>query len=74
MDMYLDQPAIDTTTPASKLMLQVTRGFAEFERSMIRQLVRAGLKRAVEGGGPRAWSWHKHRTACRPQNARKTSE
>jgi DNA invertase Pin-like site-specific DNA recombinase len=74
VDLYLDQQAIDTTTPAGKLMFQVTGAFAEFERSMIRQLVRAGLKRAVERGGPRAWSWHKHRTACRPQNARKSSE
>ena len=31
-------------------MFQVTGAFAEFERSMIRQRVRAGLKRAVERG------------------------
>jgi DNA invertase Pin-like site-specific DNA recombinase len=49
-DLYLDQQAIDTTTPAGKLMFQVTGAFAEFERSMIRQRVRAGLKRAVERG------------------------
>ena len=48
--MYLDQQAIDTTTPAGKLMFQVTGAFAEFERSMIRQRVNAGLKRAVEAG------------------------
>ena len=29
-------------------MFQITGAFAEFERSMIRQRVRAGLKRAVE--------------------------
>ena len=28
--------SIDTTTPAGKLMFQVTGAFAEFERSMIR--------------------------------------
>lgn len=33
-----------------KLMFQVTGAFAEFERSMIRQRVHAGLKRAVEQG------------------------
>ena len=49
-DLYLDQQAIDTTTPAGKLMFQVTGAFAEFERSMIRQRVHAGLKRAVEQG------------------------
>ena len=50
VDLYLDQQAIDTTTPAGRLMFQVTGAFAEFERSMIRQRVRAGLKRAVESG------------------------
>jgi DNA invertase Pin-like site-specific DNA recombinase len=50
VDLYLDQQAIATTTPAGKLMFQVTGAFAEFERSMIRQRVRAGLKRAVERG------------------------
>jgi DNA invertase Pin-like site-specific DNA recombinase len=50
VDLYLDQQAIDTTTPAGKLMFQVTGAFAEFERSMIRQRVRAGLKRALERG------------------------
>jgi DNA invertase Pin-like site-specific DNA recombinase len=50
IDLYLDQQAIDTTTPTGKLMFQITGAFAEFERSMIRQRVRAGLKRAVEAG------------------------
>jgi Resolvase, N terminal domain len=50
VDLYLDQQSIDTTTPADKLMFQVTGAFAEFERSMIRQRVAAGLKRAVEAG------------------------
>jgi DNA invertase Pin-like site-specific DNA recombinase len=48
VDLYLDQQSIDTTTPAGRLMFQVTSAFAEFERSMIRQRVRAGLARAVE--------------------------
>src|SRR5215468_1768750 len=50
VDLYLDQQAIDTTTPAGRLMFQVTGAFAEFERSMIRQRVHAGLKRAVAEG------------------------
>jgi DNA invertase Pin-like site-specific DNA recombinase len=50
VDLYLDKQAIDTTTPAGKLMFQITGAFAEFERSMIRQRVNAGLKRAVEAG------------------------
>ena len=50
VDLYLDQQSIDTTTPAGKLMFQVCGAFAEFERSMIRQRVLAGLKRAVAQG------------------------
>ena len=50
VDLYLDQQAIDTTTPTGKLMFQITGAFAEFERSMIRQRVKAGLARAVEQG------------------------
>jgi DNA invertase Pin-like site-specific DNA recombinase len=38
-DLYLDQQNIDTTTPAGKLLFQITGAFAEFERSMIRQRV-----------------------------------
>jgi DNA invertase Pin-like site-specific DNA recombinase len=43
VDLYLDQQNIDTTTPAGKLLFQMTGAFAEFERSMIRQRVNAGL-------------------------------
>jgi DNA invertase Pin-like site-specific DNA recombinase len=50
VDLYFDQQSIDTTTPAGRLMFQITGAFAEFERSMIRQRVRAGLKRAKEAG------------------------
>jgi DNA invertase Pin-like site-specific DNA recombinase len=50
VDLYLDQQAIDTTTPMGKLVFQVTGAFSEFERSMIRQRVKAGLKRAVAQG------------------------
>jgi DNA invertase Pin-like site-specific DNA recombinase len=50
VDLYLDQQNIDTTTPMGKLVFQVTGAFAEFERSMIRQRVRAGLKTAVANG------------------------
>ena len=50
VDLYLDQQSIDTTTPAGKLLFQVTGAFAEFERSMIRQRVNAGLARARAQG------------------------
>src|ERR1700745_2409067 len=50
VDLFLEQQSLDTTTPAGKLMFQVCGVFAEFERSMIRQRVHAGLKRAVAQG------------------------
>jgi DNA invertase Pin-like site-specific DNA recombinase len=50
VDLYLDQQAIDTTTPSGKLMLQMTGAFAEFERAMIQARIHAGLRRAVASG------------------------
>jgi DNA invertase Pin-like site-specific DNA recombinase len=50
IDLYLHQQGIDTATPAGKAMFQMMGVFAEFERSMIQERVRAGLKRAVEEG------------------------
>ena len=39
---------LDTTTPTGRAMFQITGAFAEFERSMIRTRVNAGLKRAKD--------------------------
>src|SRR5207342_2483551 len=50
VDLYLDQQSIDTTTPMGKLVFQITGAFAEFERTMIRQRIKAGLKRAIAQG------------------------
>ena len=50
VDLYLDQQNIDTTTPAGRLLFHITGSFAEFERSMIRQRVNAGLARARADG------------------------
>ena len=50
VDLYLDQQNIDTTTPMGRLLYQITGAFAEFERSMIKQRVRAGLERAKAQG------------------------
>src|SRR5438477_4491930 len=35
--------AIDTTTPAGRMMMQMVGAFAEFERAMIRERSKAGL-------------------------------
>lgn len=42
--------AIDTMTPAGRMMMQMVGSFAEFEREMIRQRTRAGLERARREG------------------------
>jgi DNA invertase Pin-like site-specific DNA recombinase len=47
IDLYLHQQGIDTTTPAGKAMFQMMGVFAEFERSMIRERVNVGLRRAL---------------------------
>jgi DNA invertase Pin-like site-specific DNA recombinase len=49
-DLFLDQQNIDTTTPTGRLLYQITGAFAEFERSMIRSRVNAGLARARTQG------------------------
>jgi DNA invertase Pin-like site-specific DNA recombinase len=38
--------AIDTTTPAGRMMMQMIGSFAEFERAMLRERTRAGLESA----------------------------
>jgi DNA invertase Pin-like site-specific DNA recombinase len=50
IDLALHQQGIDTTTPAGKAMFQMMGVFAEFERSMIVERVRAGVARAKAGG------------------------
>jgi DNA invertase Pin-like site-specific DNA recombinase len=50
VDLFLHQQGQDTTTPAGKALFQMMGVFAEFERSMIQERVRAGLRRAKEGG------------------------
>lgn len=42
--------AIDTTTPAGRMMMQMIGSFAEFERAMIRQRTSAGLALARSEG------------------------
>jgi hypothetical protein len=44
IDLYLHQQGLDTSTPAGRAMFQML--FAEFERSMIRERVQAGMTRA----------------------------
>ncbi len=50
VELYLHQQALDTTTPSGKAMFQMMGVFAEFERSMISERVKAGLARAKSNG------------------------
>lgn len=49
-DLFVDRQSLDTTTPMGKLMFHVCGAFAEFERSMIRTRIKAGIKRARADG------------------------
>lgn len=50
IDLCLRQQGIDTATPGGKALFGMMGVFAEFERSMIQERVRAGLKRARSEG------------------------
>src|SRR5215475_3509673 len=50
IDLFLHQQGLDTMTPAGKAMFQMLGVFAEFERSIIQERVRAGLARARSEG------------------------
>jgi DNA invertase Pin-like site-specific DNA recombinase len=50
VDLFLHQQGLDTTTPSGKAMFQMMGVFAEFERAMIQERVRAGLARARDEG------------------------
>ncbi len=50
IDLYVHKQAIDTTTASGRMMWQLLGVFAEFEREMIRERVRAGLDEAKQRG------------------------
>lgn len=50
VDLYLHTNGIDTRTTGGRALFQMMGVFAEFERSMIKERVRAGLERAVADG------------------------
>lgn len=50
VDLFLNQQALDTTTPSGRAMFQMLGVFAEWEREMLRGRVNAGLARARSHG------------------------
>lgn len=51
VDLYLHVQALDTSTPSGRAMFQMLGVFAEFERAMISERVKAGLARSLKKGG-----------------------
>jgi len=50
IDFISYQENVDTTTPAGKMMFTIISAFAEFERAIIQERVRAGLENARRKG------------------------
>ena len=51
VDLYLHIQAIDTSTPSGRALFQMLGVFADLERSLISQRVRAGLARSTKRSG-----------------------
>jgi DNA invertase Pin-like site-specific DNA recombinase len=50
VDLYLHQQGLDTATPSGRAMYQMLGVFAEFERAIIVERIKAGMARAREQG------------------------
>lgn len=48
--LYIHQSGLDTSTPSGRMMFQMVGVFSEFERSMISERVKLGLKRVKSRG------------------------
>src|SRR5215471_6606989 len=68
VDLLIHQQGIDTTTPAGKALFGMMGVFAEFERSMIQERVKAGMKR-VRAKGQR-WDGARSRKPIPPSAPR----
>jgi DNA invertase Pin-like site-specific DNA recombinase len=51
VDLYLHVQGLDTSTPAGRAMFSMLGVFAEFERSMLRDRIMAGLARSTKRSG-----------------------
>ena len=51
VELYLHVQAIDTSTPSGRAMFGMLEVFAELERSLISERVKAGLARSTKKGG-----------------------
>jgi len=62
IDLYLHQQRLDTSTPSGRALFQMLGVFAEFERAMISERVKAGLARTNKKLGRPSGKPHKKRT------------
>jgi len=51
VDLYLHRQGLDSSTPAGRAMFGMLSVFAEFERSMIKERIMAGLRRTTKKSG-----------------------
>ncbi|MCS6316185.1 MAG: recombinase family protein [Nitrospira sp.] len=59
IDLFIHQQGIDTATPAGKAMFQMLGVFSEFERSIIRERVKSGIKRIRANNPDKGWGRRK---------------
>jgi DNA invertase Pin-like site-specific DNA recombinase len=50
VDLYLERQGVDTSTPAGRALFQMLGVFAEFERALIQERIRAGIANAKANG------------------------
>ena len=50
IELYVHKQAIDTSTPSGRMMWQMLGVFAEFERALIQERVKAGIENARANG------------------------
>ncbi len=55
IDLFIQRQGMDTTTPAGKALFGMLGIFAEFERSMIQERVKAGIKRVRKANPAKPW-------------------
>ena len=55
IDLFIHRQGIDTTTPGGKALFGMLGIFAEFERSMIQERVKAGIKRFRKDRPEKLW-------------------
>src|SRR6186713_942051 len=73
VDLYLDRQGVDTSTPSGKALFQMLGVFAEFERSIIQERIRAGIARARQTGTKSGKAFGRPRVAAKKEAAVRAS-